>query len=141
MEETSFERVSEEEFPELAEKIITFAGNESIWLFFGNLGAGKTTLIRHLCHTLGVAHEVQSPTFSIVNEYKIYEKTIYHFDCYRLKSFEEALDFGMEEYLDSGHLCFIEWPENIRELLPEKRMEVTLSHADKGRNVNVKRIR
>src|ERR1700710_1617150 len=101
-----------------ASQIIAFADTQNIFLFYGDMGAGKTTLIRSLCKQLGTVDNVASPTFSIVNEYKAPNKNIYHFDFYRLKTQTEALDMGFEEYLYSGNYCFIEWPEKIPDLLP-----------------------
>ena len=89
-----------------------------IILFYGEMGAGKTTLIKSLIKNLGSNDDVSSPTFSIVNEYEIENDTIYHFDLYRIKDIEEAYNFGIEDYLDSGHWIFIEWPEKIETLLP-----------------------
>lgn len=88
-------------------------------LVYGEMGAGKTTLIKAVCHALGVADEVSSPTFALVNEYQSGRgEAIYHFDLYRLTAEEEALDFGVDEYLDSGNLCLVEWPEKIVNFLP-----------------------
>ena len=83
------------------------------------MGAGKTTLIKSLCEKLGVSDSVTSPTFSIVNEYKGADGPVYHFDFYRLKDQNEALDMGYEEYFYSGNYCFIEWPEKIASLIPD----------------------
>lgn len=89
-----------------------------IWIFDGEMGAGKTTLIKSICKNLGVIDEVSSPTFSIVNEYKTVDgKTVYHFDFYRVKSIEEVYDMGVEDYFSSGNICLIEWPEKIKEIL------------------------
>lgn len=89
-----------------------------IWIFDGEMGAGKTTLIKSICKNLGVIDEVSSPTFSIVNEYKtVNGKTVYHFDFYRIKSIEEVYDMGVEDYFSSGNICLIEWPEKIKEIL------------------------
>jgi tRNA threonylcarbamoyladenosine biosynthesis protein TsaE len=100
----------------------------SVWLFDGDMGAGKTTLIKALCRALGVISMVQSPTFSIVNEYTTHEgHSVYHFDCYRLRNEAEALDIGIEEYFDSGDYCFIEWPERIEALWPSNYYRVQLS--------------
>ena len=89
-----------------------------IWIFDGEMGAGKTTLIKSICKNLGVIDEVSSPTFSIVNEYKTVDgKTVYHFDFYRIKSIEEVYDMGVEDYFNSGNICLIEWPEKIKEIL------------------------
>jgi len=89
-----------------------------IYCFTGNLGSGKTTLIRSICHFLGSVDNINSPTFSIVNEYSIPDGSIYHFDLYRLKNLEEAMDIGFEEYIYSGEYCFIEWPEKVADILP-----------------------
>ena len=97
-----------EEISKAAREVISVCGDETIWLFEGVMGAGKTTLIKAICQELGVLNTVQSPTFSIVNEYLTNNgETIYHFDCYRLKNPTEAYDIGVEEYLDSGNLCLI----------------------------------
>jgi len=89
----------------------------SIWLFRGQMGAGKTTLIKEICLQMGVRHSVQSPTFSLINEYETEQgETLYHFDLYRLKNTQEAIEIGIEEYLDSGNICLIEWPEQAEEL-------------------------
>ena len=92
----------------------------SVICFNGPMGAGKTTLISALCNKWNVKDQVSSPTFSIVNEYETYAKDLlFHFDFYRLNSVEEALDIGVEEYLDSGNICLIEWGERIKSLLPD----------------------
>lgn len=99
----------------------------SVICFKGEMGAGKTTLIQSLCAALAVEDVVSSPTFSLINEYQNKAgKSIYHFDCYRIDSEEEALDFGAEEYLYSGNLCLIEWAENIASLLPEDHQIIEL---------------
>lgn len=110
-----------------ASEIITFAANQKTFLFYGDMGAGKTTLIRSLCKQLGTSDNVASPTFSIVNEYKTTKESIYHFDFYRLKTQTEALDMGFEEYLYSGNYCFIEWPEKIPDLLPLHYISIKIS--------------
>lgn len=109
-----------------AEKLIQFAGQEKIFLFYGDMGAGKTTFIKSLCEGLGAKENVTSPTFSIVNEYRGAANKIYHFDFYRLKKQDEALDMGYEEYFYSGNYCFIEWPEKIADLLPEHYIRVDI---------------
>jgi tRNA threonylcarbamoyladenosine biosynthesis protein TsaE len=107
------------ELDAVAGQLIDAGRSHSVWLFDGEMGAGKTTLIKAVCRRLGVVNTVQSPTFSIVNEYvTISGEPIYHFDCYRLRDEEEALDSGLEEYIDSGEYCLIEWPERIAGLLP-----------------------
>tara|TARA_R110000850_G_scaffold249331_3_gene374261 strand:+ start:1384 stop:1812 length:429 start_codon:yes stop_codon:yes gene_type:complete len=111
--------VSLNETSAIARWIINQVGN-GIILFNGDMGAGKTTLIKAICKELEVEDEVSSPTYSLVNEYfSPSAGTIYHFDFYRLRQEEEAMDMGVEEYLDSGKLCLLEWPENICNLLPD----------------------
>lgn len=109
---------NEEELRSLIQQILDFCKSEKIILFRGEMGSGKTTLIRMIGQHLGVHNHISSPTFSIVNEYTYPGGLIYHFDFYRIKNEQEALDFGSEEYFDSGQLCFIEWPEKIPQLLP-----------------------
>lgn len=104
--------------------------------FTGEMGAGKTTLIAALCNELGVEGNFGSPTYSLVNEYKYSSGVIYHFDCYRLNEPEEALDFGIEEYLDSSNWCFIEWPAIISDFLPEKRVELSIESKEGKRVIN-----
>lgn len=104
----------------VAKKIIEVNPNK-VLLFYGNMGVGKTTLIKSLAKQLGVTSTTSSPTFSLVNEYQIANNQyIYHFDFYRLKNETEALDMGVDDYLYSGNWCFIEWADNIPNLLPEK---------------------
>ncbi len=101
-----------------AKQIINSSNNHKIWIFDGEMGAGKTTLIKAICKTLGVKDEVSSPTFSLVNEYKTKDgKILYHFDFYRIKNIEEVFDIGYEDYFYSGNICLIEWPEKVNELL------------------------
>ncbi len=112
--------------------------------FYGQMGAGKTTLIKALCHRLGVPEDGQgvgSPSFAIVNEYRTAAgEPIYHFDFYRIRSAEEAFDFGYEEYFYGGALCLVEWPEKIEELLPEDTLRVQLAIVDENtRTVEIKR--
>ncbi len=114
-----------DQLPGAARELIAFAGPERIFLFYGDMGAGKTTFIKSLCDCLGVNEPVTSPTFSIVNEYDGQAARIYHFDFYRLKNQSEALDMGYEEYFYSGNYCFIEWPEKIAGLLPLHYIRVT----------------
>jgi tRNA threonylcarbamoyladenosine biosynthesis protein TsaE len=114
------------QLPEIAQALLSFAGNQKIFLFYGDMGAGKTTFIKALCHALGVEQEVTSPTFSIVNEYAGTNANVYHFDFYRLKNQEEALDMGYEEYFYSDNYCLIEWPEKIPDLLPAHYVRVTI---------------
>jgi len=114
------------QLPSAASEIISFAGENRIFLFYGEMGAGKTTLIKSVCELLGVTEPITSPTFSIVNEYNGRGRKVYHFDFYRLKNQSEALDIGYEEYFFSGSYCFIEWPEMIPDLLPEHYISVKI---------------
>jgi len=113
-----------DELNHAAEQLLAFGGSEKIFLFYGDMGAGKTALIKSLCESLGVKEPATSPTFSIVNEYQGASSKIYHFDFYRLKNQSEALDLGYEEYFYSDNYCFIEWPEKIPDLLPDHYISV-----------------
>jgi tRNA threonylcarbamoyladenosine biosynthesis protein TsaE len=115
------------DLPAIAQQLLNFAGKNRIFLFHGDMGAGKTTLIKALCVQLGVNTPVSSPTFAIVNEYEGAHYRIYHFDFYRLKTQTEALDMGCEEYFYSGDYCFIEWPEKIPDMLPSHYISITIS--------------
>jgi tRNA threonylcarbamoyladenosine biosynthesis protein TsaE len=123
------------ELESVAQKIIDQNPNKVI-LFNGEMGVGKTTLIKKLCSLLGVEGATSSPTFSLVNEYQtITNQIVYHFDCYRLKSETEAFDMGIDEYLYSGNWCFIEWPEKIRTLIPELHSTVTIKLQSDGKRL------
>ena len=99
-----------------------------IWLFYGQVGSGKTTFIKQICQLLGVKDNTQSPTYSLINEYVVKNEgrltQIYHIDLYRLQDLEEALELDIESYLDGNHHCFIEWPEIIEGLLPQDRLKL-----------------
>lgn len=110
-----------------AKQIIEQSGTQKVFLLNGEMGAGKTTLIKALCKALGADDNISSPTFSIVNEYRIPKGKIYHFDFYRLKNQAEAMDMGCEEYFYSGEYCFIEWPEKIPDLIPEKYVNIAIN--------------
>ncbi len=115
------------ELPEAAEALLKIHSDKKLFAFNGSMGAGKTTFIKEVCLVLGVEDMVNSPTFSIVNEYFTTEgDSIYHFDFYRIKIKEEIMDIGYEEYMFSGHYCLMEWPEKIEELLPENIVYVTI---------------
>lgn len=124
------------ELPEAATQILEEAKGNRIFLFYANMGMGKTTLIKGICKQLGVDENVSSPTFSIVNEYEAEGKKIYHFDFYRLKDEHEAFDLGYEEYFYSGNYCFVEWPDKIENLLPEDAVSVYI----KGNNEDERTI-
>ncbi len=112
--------------PDVAQQILSFAREEKIFLFYGEMGAGKTTLIKQISLALGTLDHTSSPTFSIVNEYKTDNEPIFHFDFYRLKNQNEALDLGYEDYFYSGNYCFVEWPEKIPDLLPESFIKIEI---------------
>ncbi|AWW00735.1 tRNA (adenosine(37)-N6)-threonylcarbamoyltransferase complex ATPase subunit type 1 TsaE [Arcticibacterium luteifluviistationis] len=137
------EQIRLDDLPNVAQQIIEFADEVNVWLFEGNLGAGKTTLIKELCSQLGFKEAVQSPTFSIVNAYPLDNGSdLYHFDCYRLNNQEEAFDFGIEEYLYSGNKCLIEWPEIIADLLPVPHLLISLEiQEDQSRTIGLEIIK
>tara|TARA_R110001599_G_scaffold346228_3_gene571290 strand:+ start:17161 stop:17595 length:435 start_codon:yes stop_codon:yes gene_type:complete len=114
-----------DDLKKVAQQITAFGKEYDIWLLMGQMGAGKTTLSKAICSELGVMDLVQSPTFSLVNEYLTNTgRTIYHFDFYRIEDIEELANIGIEEYFDSGNLCLIEWPEKISELIPDEYMKI-----------------
>ncbi len=116
-----------EDLPLVAAKILEEMPSERIFAFYGNMGTGKTTLIKAFCQTLGSKDVVSSPTFSLVNEYEDnHGDSLYHFDFYRIKQIGEVYDMGFEEYIYSGNYCFLEWPERILELLPETYVYVSI---------------
>lgn len=116
-----------EELPIVAAQVVAFAQEEKIWLFNGEMGAGKTTLIRAVCEHLEVIDNVSSPTFSIVNEYLTKKNsTIYHFDFYRIKHEREVREIGIEEYFDSGNYCFLEWASLIPSLIPPSYFNIDI---------------
>jgi tRNA threonylcarbamoyladenosine biosynthesis protein TsaE len=116
-----------DQLEEVAQKIIS-ENPKKVILFHGEMGVGKTTLIKQLCKTLGVTGATSSPTFSLVNEYEADDnQLVYHFDFYRLNKEEEAMDMGVDDYLYSGNWCFIEWAEKIQNLIPEVHSVITIS--------------
>lgn len=118
------------ELKNAAQEVINTYADDRIFLFYGNMGAGKTTFINELCLALGVTDHTSSPTFSIVNEYSTSQGNIYHFDFYRLKNELEALDMGYEEYFYSGDYCFVEWSEKIPNLLPLHYVKISIEVLD-----------
>lgn len=116
-----------------AKQFVDAMGNNSVFAFYGKMGAGKTTFIKAVCEQLGVTDVINSPTFAIVNEYLDGRgEPIYHFDFYRIKRHQEVLDIGYEDYICSGNICFMEWPELIEELLPEDAVKVTIEEDPDG---------
>tara|TARA_R110001592_G_scaffold32473_1_gene113608 strand:+ start:802 stop:1209 length:408 start_codon:yes stop_codon:yes gene_type:complete len=128
-----------ENLSEVAAELISSAKNKTL-LFYGQMGVGKTTLIKEICEQLAVLDTISSPTFSLVNEYETSKKEkVFHFDFYRITDEEEALDMGIEEYFDNNDWCLIEWPENIENLLPLDAVEIHLSILeDQNRNIQIK---
>lgn len=118
-----------ESLADAAKQFVEAMDDATVYAFYGEMGAGKTTFIAELCRALGVEEDVaNSPSFSIVNEYRseTTAELIYHFDLYRLENLEEALDIGIEDYFDSGALCLLEWPERIADILPDDTVRVDI---------------
>jgi len=136
----------------VAEEILKHFSGKKIFALYGEMGVGKTTLVKSFCKALGIKEEAVSPTYSLVNEYKIqphpkslsqgegleYSDKIYHFDLYRLKSPEELLDIGFEEYLADGAFCFIEWPELAEPFLPSSAVNLRLELSDEENSRTIK---
>lgn len=116
----------------LVPEICKIAGDLTMWLFEGDLGAGKTTLIQAICKAKEVVDQVTSPTYSLLHEYRNSQSDIfYHFDFYRINSDNEALDIGCDEYFDSGNICFVEWPEKVASILPDKNLTIKIKVQDR----------
>ena len=117
-----------------AKEFVANIGDATVFAFYGSMGAGKTTFIKAVCEELGVEDVIISPTFAIVNEYRsaTTDELIYHFDFYRIKKLDEVYDMGYEDYIYSGALCFIEWPELIEELLPTDAVKVNITVGEDG---------
>lgn len=119
---------SEQELPAVARKLLRSFPDNRVFAFYGEMGVGKTTFIKAICHELGVEENTMSPTFAIINEYKNRDlQSIYHMDFYRINSLEEVFDIGYEEYLFSGQFCLLEWPGMIEPLLPADTVKVFIS--------------
>ena len=126
---------------EAAHEFVAAMGDYTVFAFNGEMGAGKTTFIKALCEELGVEDITNSPSFAIINEYRseTTAELIYHFDCYRLETIEEAEEIGVEDYFYRGALCFIEWPERIADLLPDDTVEVDVVEQEDGsRSITLK---
>ncbi|MDR0681914.1 MAG: tRNA (adenosine(37)-N6)-threonylcarbamoyltransferase complex ATPase subunit type 1 TsaE [Dysgonamonadaceae bacterium] len=122
---------------EAAETFVRRIGNNTIFAFNGKMGAGKTTFIKAICEKLGVTETINSPTFAIVNEYRsnTTAELIYHFDFYRINTIEEAYHLGVLDYFDSGALCFIEWPDKVKSLLPDDTVFVDIVEQEDGSRI------
>lgn len=121
---------------EVARQFVDQMGDHKVFAFYGKMGAGKTTFIKAMCEELGVTDVINSPTFAIVNEYMDGKgESIYHFDFYRIKRVEEVYDIGFDEYIYSGNLCLMEWPELIEQLLPEETVRVDIMENPDGTRV------
>ncbi|MCF6307270.1 MAG: tRNA (adenosine(37)-N6)-threonylcarbamoyltransferase complex ATPase subunit type 1 TsaE [Flavobacteriaceae bacterium] len=120
-----------QDLPKIASTILLEAQNK-VLLFYGDMGVGKTTLIKEITKQLGVNETISSPTFALVNEYEIKDDKVYHFDFYRINNEEEALDIGIEEYFYSDHWNLIEWPEKIKSLLPKESTKLILTNNQNG---------
>lgn len=127
-----------EEIAVAAKEFVAAMGERKVFAFYGKMGAGKTTFIKAVCEELGVEDVINSPTFAIVNEYVDGQgEPVYHFDFYRIKNLQEVLDIGYEDYVYSGHVCFMEWPELIENLLPDDAVKVTIEEEIDGGRVLV----
>lgn len=126
-----------EDWNNVAAEILKHFPERKIFALYGEMGVGKTTLVKSFCKALGVTEEAVSPTFSLVNEYDGSQK-IFHFDLYRLKNAEELLDIGFEEYLADGAFCFIEWPELAEPFLPSSTVNLRLELSDQENSRTIK---
>ena len=127
-----------ENLSEIASEIIVSTKNKTL-LFYGEMGVGKTTLIKEICKELGVLDNISSPTFSLVNEYQTIDNSkVFHFDFYRINKIEEVMDIGYEDYVYSGNYCLMEWPKKIEKLLPENIVYVTIENLDdESRSIHI----
>mgnify|MGYP000910167611 FL=1 len=125
------------QLPEAAKQFVQAMNQNTVFAFYGKMGAGKTTFIKAICEELGVTDVINSPTFSIVNEYRsdTTGELIYHFDFYRIKKIEEVYDMGYEDYFDSGAVCFIDWLELIDDLLPGDAVKVSITEQEDGSRI------
>lgn len=137
----TYSNVAQAELRSVAASLLKAEPANKVWLFIGDMGAGKTTLIKEICKQLGVEDAMSSPTFSIINEYSTREgQKVFHFDFYRIKKEEEAIDIGTEDYFYSGNYCFIEWPERVANLIPDQYTVVKIETVDaQTRTISMKR--
>tara|TARA_B110001454_G_scaffold13523_1_gene12264 strand:- start:44 stop:460 length:417 start_codon:yes stop_codon:yes gene_type:complete len=133
-----FENLDVKDYDRVSEYILC-NNYSNIFLFYGEMGSGKTTLIQSLCRNIGVFDKVLSPTFSIINEYQIKNKSLlYHFDFYRIKTIDELVEIGFDEYVYSNKICFIEWPQIAMKLIPRKFIKVKIDiNKNLKRNINI----
>lgn len=124
----------------VAKEFLSLVGNKRVFALYGAMGVGKTTFVKAICDEMGVEDTINSPTFSIVNEYHtLKEDIIYHFDFYRVEDVKEAYDFGYEDYFYSNAMCFIEWPEKIESILPNDAVEVLFEEeSDGSRSITIR---
>jgi tRNA threonylcarbamoyladenosine biosynthesis protein TsaE len=132
-----FKASSIDDLKQVSTYLLKAVEKEKIVLFSGELGAGKTTLIKEFCKYLGVTEEVSSPTFSLVNEYQSEIGPVYHFDLYRIQSEEELYDIGYEDYFFSGYLCLVEWPEMASGIIPSNHVSVKIREDNNQRIISV----
>lgn len=127
-----------EDLDRAAAEFLKEIGNNTLIAFYAPMGSGKTTFTTAICRNLGVTDPVGSPTFAIVNEYMRADgEPMYHFDFYRINKLSEAVEIGLYDYLDSGYLCLMEWPENIEDLLPEETLKVSIQvNPDQSRTIS-----
>lgn len=140
---TTFTVDNIKELEEAADKILTFAEDQKFFAFYGEMGAGKTTLINVICSKLAIVDKPSSPTYSIVNEYITKtNKRMFHFDFYRIKNLDELFEMGYEEYFYKGDYCFVEWPEKIESFLPKNLVKITLAvQPNLSREITLQHVR
>ncbi|MDE5662375.1 MAG: tRNA (adenosine(37)-N6)-threonylcarbamoyltransferase complex ATPase subunit type 1 TsaE [Muribaculaceae bacterium] len=130
-----------EALPAAAREFASLMGDNTVFAFYGDMGAGKTTFINELCRTLGVdTDDTASPTFALINEYRsdTTAELIYHFDFYRIEDLDEALELGIEDYFDSGAICLLEWPERVAPVLPSDTVSVRIRvNDDDSRTIEI----
>jgi len=120
-----------------AEKLLQTHADARVFAFYGGMGVGKTTFIKAICHKLKVLDQANSPTFQLINEYRIsQEESVYHFDFYRIKDIKEARDIGCEEYFYSDRYCFIEWPEIVESILPDSFVRISMIENNQERTIS-----